>query len=546
MEDTVSLEGTVEADIHGSRNVGRPLATGSRVKRNVSIGILLFLILSVASALRCYRLGSLFPILVDEGIYLRWAEIVHHQQQWFIATLDAKQPLCSWIYATLRIFAPGDPLIQARAVSVFAGVLSTFLLFRLSRQLAGTLAGLASAALYAVAPYGVFFDRVAYTEGVLNALTIAAVCSVVHSFRDAKPSFVHAASAGLWLGLAFFCKSPALPFAAIPAIICFFYSRDRWKLLLVTYAVAAIFPAILFWSAPSAPVSPTNHFFLHQLNYFAAPSALMQSPFTHLKGNSRLLFQYLRVYLTLPLVLATAVSWVVLIRKKAGLPCAILSFVGLILIGEIIALEYFPSRYAFPYLWPCFVVVGCAAGHLKDRAKLVAALYFCLVLGGMAVQSVEILRAPRQHLHPEDATAFLTANPYAGFGVNEAVRFIEGTASEQGPLVLLTDPIWGLPADPMFVYLNLHHGIEVHEAWWEEISEDYPLVPAGRTALMKSHYERIYGGNMDFNNVRHILYVTDSAYFTADDVRRRQATARLLASFYKPGNTESIDVYDLK
>jgi len=35
----------------------------------------------------------MFPILVDESIYLRWAEIIDHQGQWFISLLDGKQPL---------------------------------------------------------------------------------------------------------------------------------------------------------------------------------------------------------------------------------------------------------------------------------------------------------------------------------------------------------------------------------------------------------------------------------------------------------------------
>ena len=82
-------------------------------------------ILIVAAIFRAYRIGTLFPILVDESIYLRWAEIIDHRGHWFISLLDAKQPLNFWIYAILRKALPDfDPLISARLVSVSAGLLS--------------------------------------------------------------------------------------------------------------------------------------------------------------------------------------------------------------------------------------------------------------------------------------------------------------------------------------------------------------------------------------------------------------------------------------
>ena len=112
--------------------------------------------------------------------------------------------------------------------------------------------------------------------------------------------------------------------------------------------------------------------------------------------------------------------------------------------------------------------------------------------------------------------------------------------------MVLTDQVWGLPTDALFVYLNERNGIEMHEAWWLDISPNFPLLPAGRTALMKSQYERIYGGSIDFRRSGPVLYVTDSLYLSAAEVRRRHPPARQLASFPKPGGTESIDVYRLK
>ena len=47
-------------------------------------------VLAAAFLLRIYHILEMFPILVDESIYLRWAEIIDHQGQWFISLLDGK------------------------------------------------------------------------------------------------------------------------------------------------------------------------------------------------------------------------------------------------------------------------------------------------------------------------------------------------------------------------------------------------------------------------------------------------------------------------
>ena len=53
-------------------------------------------VLALALLLRGVNLLGMFPVLVDESIYLRWAEIIDNQGQWFISLLDGKQPLHPW------------------------------------------------------------------------------------------------------------------------------------------------------------------------------------------------------------------------------------------------------------------------------------------------------------------------------------------------------------------------------------------------------------------------------------------------------------------
>src|SRR5215510_11613406 len=92
-------------------------------------------ILLLAMTMRASYLLSLFPILVDESIYLRWAEIIDHQGQWFVSLLDAKQPLSYWLYAVIRMGWSGDPLLAGRLVSVTAGLFSTVGIYAIGQKL---------------------------------------------------------------------------------------------------------------------------------------------------------------------------------------------------------------------------------------------------------------------------------------------------------------------------------------------------------------------------------------------------------------------------
>jgi hypothetical protein len=69
-----------------------------------------------------------------------------------------------------------------------------------------------------------------------------------------------------------------------------------------------------------------------------------------------------------------------------------------------------------------------------------------------------------------------------------------------------------------------------------------PTVP---TEVMKSQYERIADGVVDFPHLKDAFYVTDTNYMKAKDVQGREPNARLVRRFVKPNGVDSIDVYRL-
>jgi len=524
-----------------------PASDPGKERRLPLWGIAMACTLAVALAGRTFRLLSMFPMLVDESIYLRWAEIIHHQHRWFISLLDGKQPLSYWIYSLVGAVWPSDPLFGGRLVSVFAGLLSTGGIYLLGRRLSGETAGVMGALLYAVLPYAIFYDRLAYTDALVNTLGIAIVYTSVAHFDSAEAGWKSAVWAGLALGIGFFIKSSAALFAFVPALCCLLFDRERWRSLGAIYGIAAIFPLISALSVPNAPRFSTTSLLFHREDFFTPFQVLLTDPLFNARFNAPLLLAYLQNYVTaVELALAVA-GFVIVLRKKPKHALLMGSLFAIPLLFQVMMLQYFPSRYCFPFVWPCLLLVALAAAGYAERRKfrgfgIVAAL---LLAGPLAAQSVGVLLAPERYLFVEDAEQFLGSNPYAGWGVRRAADYLLAE-SRNGPYVLLTDPYWGPPADAMFVYLNQRNGIRVHEAWWLELPKAAPILPTDEMPLMRSHYERVRAEVLDFRKVARVFYVTDTGYSSTADVHKREPGARLVASFKKPNGVDSIDVYRLK
>jgi hypothetical protein len=522
--------------------------------------LLLAAILALGLGLRVFRLMENFPIVGDESIYLRWAEIIDHQGQWFISLLDGKQPLPFWLLALQRFVWDGDPLLAARLLSVAAGLLATAGIYAVGKRLAGESAGLAGALLYAALPWAILYDRLAFVEAMVNLAGIAIVYTSIRCFQpESGGGRREVVLAGLALGLGFFTKSTALLFAFFPALAGLWWQRDRWRTLLARlgpiYAIAAVFPLISWLGTPDVPTYDTTNMVLHQSFFFADPQELLANPFVVAAVNVPLFFDYVSAYLTWPVFLAALAALGYLSYRREWVAWLLFSVTLAPVLVEIFILkQMFPTRYPFPHIWPMLALVAMGIQRLYEdlqnrweprRAAQVTAAALMLALAPMLLQSVAILRDPKTNLSRHDSGYFLGTYSHAGFGVREAIDFLIAE-SERGPFVLLTDPIWSVPADAMFPYLNFKHGIRVYEAWWTQRSGNYPIFPNGTVDLLKSQYERVKAGRLDLTQLDRVYYVTDTNYYTPEDVKIRQPDAVLLKRYPKPGNEYFVDVYRLK
>lgn len=508
---------------------------------------LLAVIILAAALCRGLWLGNFFPVLIDESIYLRWAEIIEHQGEWFVSLLDGKPPLTYWLYRLIRAAGSQDYLLVARMVSVAAGLASTWLMFRIGWRLGGRAAAHLAAGMYAVFPYAVLYERIAYTEAFVNLAGLALTLASIALFARPIAHWSGILGVGALLGLGLWCKPTFWLFAPCPALACLVYHRGRAGELPGLYGLAGVFVVALLLLKPTGPMFEAGSAFVHRTDFFVPWAELRRHPLTVLPLNAGFLASCCFYYVTVPVLVIAALALAALRRSIRDAIVPLCLCVGPLL-AQVALLRYFPTRYAFPHLWPVLLVIalGCArAFHGSIGLRAAGGVGALAALASLSYASVALLRDPEKNLHPADSVQFLGSHPYAGFGSAEAIRVLEREAVQQR-FTLLTDPFWGPPADVMFVYLHGRRGIVVYEAWWLELPGRVHIVPAGPIYTMKSHYQRVPDEMVDFAAAGRVLYVTHAAYFTKEEVLAREPSARLLAEFRQPNGSSGVCIYELR
>lgn len=501
-------------------------------------------LVALALILRFTRLMANFPVVGDESIYLRWAEIIDHQGNWFISLLDGKQPLSYWIYALERMVWDTDPLFLGRLVSIVAGGGSTWFLYRIGRQLDSAQTGLIAAGLYAVLPWAVLYDRLMYTEALVNFAGIVLAYAALRAFEPAL-AYRRALIAGLVLGLGFFLKSTILLLAHVPLWIAVWKCRrDQLKQaslrLAVIYGVAALFPLWCAWAVPDAPLEADYSVIFHKTHFFS-------SSFAAAGANAAQFLSFAAAYLTWIGMAAALLCLGLLARLKPGMAAFLAGASLLPIVLEILLIDRHYSRYAMPYLWPLLIAIASCYGVLRRQGRHSPAYaLLAFAAASFAVRTIGVIFRPQQALAETDVLYYFSDAPNAGYGVNQAAAAIFEIARREGRTLVLTDPIWGTPADAIITYVNQRGNVEAREAWWAEQDRSGPLLPGPGVEVWKSHYERVSDGPIRFDDYAAILYVTLTNYRSEQEVAARAPGGRLELSVPKPGGRQSLNLYRLR
>ena len=314
---------------------------------------------------------------------------------------------------------------------------------------------------------------------------------------------------------------------------------------LVLYSVAALFPLVSFLMLPQAPVFGTNNLLLHHTDFFTSPEVLLRHPLVNLPQNLVLAKSFFNSYITPSFSLVIIAALIYLCYRRHLLLGLFVAGFAIPFLFELLTLEYFPSRYLFPLCWVLVLAVGVAIGNLSKTWPPKLVLAFTLAVSApLLFASVNLVTRPDSQVDPIANMEFLSSGPFSGFGIYDAVNWLKSQAGA-GPITVLTDPIWGTPADAVFPYLDYWHGCRIYDAWWMQ-TPGRSILPTAPTEVLASQYERVSAGVVDFPLLARVYYLTDTNYHLPSDIKKSDPTASLVHRFPKRNGLDFIDVYRLK
>jgi hypothetical protein len=216
------------------------------------------LIVAVAAGLRFANLPNNPAWYSDEGT---WAQIAQHfaadRDQYMAVSyptlLVGRPPLFLHVVAALYRVTDSDGLPTLRALTAGLGVLSVLLLYLCVRQVTGDAAlALLAAALLALYPRAVLFNRIGFSYNLLQPLMVVVVWLLWHALSAAR-----AGHRRVWLGAAALCVGvgglsdlAALGVLLPLAVVVLWRDwRDLWAVALGVVPLA-LFLLVSWWTIP--------------------------------------------------------------------------------------------------------------------------------------------------------------------------------------------------------------------------------------------------------------------------------------------------------
>ncbi len=338
------------------------------LKRNRYIMI----ILAATFLFRLYTAKTMW-VIPDEGNWLYDALLA---MKGYAPLVDYNSRSVFYIYSLIpfvKIF--GNTIFAGRLLSVIAETVSAYFIFRIARLLYGKRAGLVAAAIFGIAPFGVFFGSMLKSQTYQILFVVIALYFLVEWAGRRKDSLLFIS--GIFFGIPLLVRESAAIFLVFLPL--FFYLGLRMSFLETakkTSIVAAgvflaVLPFVIF-----ALLAP------HLYGLFP-PTALVSSPFSaegishFIENRAGMASFFLKeaIYLIAPAIL----FWAFLAKKHLGAKFPMRLFIAAVM---LFGLAYFSSdAYAYIYM-------SNPLG-LPLPALAVSAILFAL----MSVASIFILKS---------------------------------------------------------------------------------------------------------------------------------------------------------
>lgn len=367
---------------------------------------------------------------------------------------DAKQPLIIWLFGIFENFF-SDPLFAGRFVSVLIGALSLLGIYKVTKKIAGQQPAYLAAALYAIVPTFVFYNRQALLEAGVACAGIWAANALLDFVQ--KPFIKNAIILGVILGVGFFIKSSSLIFVASTLIVVAYYVIWKKRNTLIVplfYSFVAFFLTDfflfinpLFWQS-----------FSSNSRYSFTLGELIKFPISAWVTN---LFGFLTISLVFvtPLIfLSFLVGMYLLLRKPIDKHSIFSGYFIFALVLEMLTVKTQNTRYLVPFL-PLLVVPAAYVLTLVYKKNLWGKLFVCFTLFISLLLTLLQISNPKEYIlqtskiTPMAETSYIIGGT-AGYGTQEAITYIKQHSSLTQPTLVVFGLNIGNPESAVDVYAS--------------------------------------------------------------------------------------------
>ncbi len=385
---------------------------------------------------------------------------------------DGKPPLLIWFIALLLQVFPHDMyLIAGRLISVFAGGATIVGIYKVTDLLFSSkkIAYLA-AFLAIINPFMIFYDRIALYDSLLTSFLLWGVYFAIKTAQTFSKK--DAALWGLFLGLAFLTKPPAVIFLFLTPI-CFLLLA--WKHMFKQNIKKIIFLPFIALVIAEVINNVQRFSFNYQLmteknQQFQMPvNELFSASVSIIGENFKLLLSWLFSFYTTPIFIVGIIGLGFLLYKdfRKGLMLFLLWFVPILIfatVGKILFPRYI--LFATPY----FLIAIAAFLYEIKSVKVLAILFIILLFSSLKFDYLLLANPVQAPLPLTDHNQYITSE-YSGYGLDEVLVYIDHELATGPRITLVTEGKFGL--FPYAFMLKYWHDprINIVQSWIPEKNE---------------------------------------------------------------------------
>lgn len=374
------------------------------------------------------------PVFVDESLHILRGQVVWRFSDPGESLIPKKLLYYYWI--GLVGLDTARAVWLARTATALLALPGGALAYGLAARLFDRRAGVLALALVAVAPFGVFFERLALADGLATVLGLAVVVTGLR--LAARPSMRLGVLTGALLGLTLLAKLTALPLALLPPLAVALFApgaagrpwRDaprvpfsppyRWPLALALLACAAVLlPSLAYVVSREASGAP--RVVLEESLY--APADRLAA----IAGNLALAGRAAWTLLGPELVLLAGIAALSLSRRRPRALGYLLAGIALPWGGAVLVAADLSTRYLLLGVPYALIAVAGGVTGAAPRLRWVGGLVLAVWLVRFALPFDALaLRDPaRLDLPPRDTWEYVT-NTSAGYALRELAADLPG------------------------------------------------------------------------------------------------------------------------